>query len=536
MTLLTRIRQISLQKQNSILSATLVLAITFVISALLGFLRSRFLYARFLSCCAADLDAYNAAFRLPDLIFKLLVTGALSASFIPVFSTYLHKDKKIADQIASTVINLLLALFIVAALIVLIFTRPLSLLIAQGFTTDQIDLMVSLTRILLIAQIFFLLSNFLTAILHVHQTFIVPALAPIVYNLFIIASIFLLTPKYGIYGAAIGSIVGAFFHLAIQIPIIKRVGFHYQPVILPKLSGVREIIRLMIPRALSLGLSEFQNTVTLFFSSSLVAGSLSLLNLAMQIMYLPSRIFGTTIGQASLPILSKNIAKNELDRFRNTVQKTLLQSLFIAAPISVLFLVHRLSIVRLAFGAKQFPWSATLVTAQTLAYLAPAIIFQALIQILVRSFYALHNTKTPLHVSIISLLINIIINFYFVNFTSLGILGLAISISLSNFVNFIGLFTAFLKQIDGDFWANSLKSVSKISLSSLLMASLTWLSLRFLDTTLLNTTRTLQLLVLFSLSSLFGLFVYILSAHFFKLEQLADFTRHAQKLKRFLSN
>jgi len=152
MSLKQRIKQISTKKQKSIFSATVVLAITFALSAFLGFLRSRFLYSHFFACCAGQLDAYNAAFRLPDLIFKLLVSGALSASLIPVFSNYLHRDKATADKIASTVINLLSIIFIIACLLVLIFTYPFSRTIAVGFTSDQHHLMVQLTRILLLAQ------------------------------------------------------------------------------------------------------------------------------------------------------------------------------------------------------------------------------------------------------------------------------------------------------------------------------------------------------------------------------------------------
>ena len=193
------------------MSASLVLAITFSFSSILGLLRNRFLYAKFFSCCVAQLDVYNAAFRLPDLIFKLLVTGVLSASFIPVFSSYLHKNKKVAHEIASTVINLLLIAFTFISIIAFIFIKPISGIIAAGFSPDQLILMTSLSRILLIAQIFFLLSNFITAILQVNQIFIIPALSPIVYNLFIIISIFTLAPIFGIYGVAVGAVVGAFF-------------------------------------------------------------------------------------------------------------------------------------------------------------------------------------------------------------------------------------------------------------------------------------------------------------------------------------
>jgi putative peptidoglycan lipid II flippase len=530
-----KLRSLSTRKQNSILSASLVLAVTFGLSAILGFLRSRFLYARFFNCCVLDLDAYNAAFRLPDLIFKLLVTGALSASFIPVFSSYLHKDEKKAYEIASTVINLLLITFIVVSVIVLIFTKPLSGFIAAGFNPAQIDLMTNLTRILIIAQIFFLISNFLTGILQVHQVFIVPALSPIVYNIFIILGIFTLAPTFGIYGVTYGVVVGAFFHLAIQIPLAKRLGFKYSFTLNARLAGVKEIVRLMIPRSLSLGLGEIENTITLFFASTLAAGSISLLNLALQLMYLPSRIFGTTVGQASLPILSKNIARNEMEQFRNTVRRTIAQSLFIAAPITTLILIHRVAIIRIAFGAKQFPWAATLLTAKTLAFLTPAIICQAVIQILIRSFYALHDTKTPLRISAISLVVNIISSYLFINYTSMGIVGLAVSASLGNLVQCIGLFGVFMKVVDGSGWDHTFLRFGKILLASITMGVMSWLSLRALDLFIFDTSKTINLIILSTVSLLFGVSTYIIAARLLSVEELDDYKRYYLKFKHFLT-
>lgn len=534
MTLREKISSLGTRKQNSILSASIVLAITFTLSAILGFLRSRFLYARFFNCCVLELDAYNAAFRLPDLIFKLLVTGALSASFIPVFSSYLHKDEKKAYEIASTVINLLLLAFVAVSMVILIFTKPLSNIIAAGFSPVQIDLMSNLTRILIIAQIFFLISNFLTGILQVHQVFIIPALSPIVYNLFIILSIFTLAPSFGIHGVVYGAVVGAFFHLAIQIPLARRLGFHYSLSLNPKLSGVKEVIRLMIPRSLSLGLGEIENTITLFFASTLSAGSISLLNLAMQLMYLPSRIFGTTVGQASLPILSKNIARNELNLFRQTVKKTLTQSLFIAAPITMLVLVHRIAIIRIAFGAKQFPWAATLLTAKTLAFLTPAIISQAVIQILVRSFYALHDTKTPMRISAVSLVINISSSYLLINYTNLGIVGLAISASLGNIVQCFGLFYMFVKIVDGSDWAKMYTHLAKILFACLAMGLLSWLSLRVMDMFVFDTSKTVNLIILSSISSAIGVISFVIFAKLLAIEELGDYARYTNKISRFL--
>ncbi|MEI8067369.1 MAG: murein biosynthesis integral membrane protein MurJ [Candidatus Shapirobacteria bacterium] len=533
--LLEKIKNFTQRKQSTILSASLVLAVTFGISALLGFLRSRFLYAHFFNCCVADLDVYNAAFRLPDLIFKLLVTGALSASFIPVYSSYLHKNKKTADRMASSVINLLLIIFSVASIIVIIFAHPLSQFIAHGFTPSQVDLMANLTRILLIAQIFFLVSNFLTGILQVNQIFIVSAISPIVYNIFIILGIFTLAPIFGIYGVVYGAVVGAFFHLAIQIPSIRRQGFKFSFIIKTKLKGVREVFKLMVPRSLALGLGEIENTVTLFFATTLAAGSLSLLNLAVQFMYLPSRIFGTTIGQASLPILSSNIAKNELESFKKTVSKIILQSLYIALPITVLILVNRLAIVRILFGSKEFPWAATLLTAKILAYLTPAIACQAVIQILIRAFYALHNTKTPFKISFISLFATVATSYYFINFTNLGVVSLAISASIGNLVQMFGLLYLFIKTVHGFDWAQMFSKFNRIFLSTLIMGFVSWLSIRFFDLFILDTTKTIYLMILFILSSLIGIITYIASSKLLNVDEYKDYLKYGVKIKNFFN-
>jgi putative peptidoglycan lipid II flippase len=533
MNLGAKLHALSSRKQSSILSASIVLAVTFGLSAILGFLRSRFLYARFFNCCVMELDAYNAAFRLPDLIFKLLVTGALSASFIPVFSTYLHKDESKAYEIASTVINLLLIVFTLASVTVLIFAKPLSGIIAAGFTGEQLALMTNLTRILLIAQIFFLISNFLTGMLQVHQVFIVPALSPIVYNIFIILSIFFLVPNFGIYGVVIGTVIGAFFHLAIQIPVAKAMGVRYTFSLNPQLAGVKEVIRLMIPRSLSLGLGEIENTVTLFFASTLAAGSISLLNLALQLMYLPSRIFGTTVGQASLPILSKNIAKNELVEFRDTVRKTISQSLFIAIPITTLVLIHRLAIIRIAFGTRQFPWSATLLTAKTLAFLTPAIVCQAIIQILIRAFYAIHDTRTPLKISTLSLLINITSSYLTVNYTNLGILGLAISASLGNLTQCIGLFYQFIRKVDGGGWVDTFWHYTKIVIASVVLGFTSWISMRFFDMFVIDSSHTLNLLILSSISVSISIVFYYYTAKLLHISEINDYQYYTKKLSKF---
>jgi putative peptidoglycan lipid II flippase len=311
--------------------------------------------------------------------------------------------------------------------------------------------------------------------------------------------------------------------------VAKVLGVRYAFSIKPKLTGVREVVRLMIPRSLSLGLGEIENTVTLFFASTLAAGSISLLNLALQLMYLPSRIFGTTIGQASLPMLSKNIARNEMDIFRNTVRKTISQSLFIAVPITVLVLVHRLAIIRIAFGAREFPWSATLLTAKTLAYLTPAIVSQAVIQILVRAFYAIHDTKTPFKISFFSLLVNVTSSYVMVNYTNMGILGLAISASLGNLTQCIGLFYSFIRIVDGAGWEKTFLQYFKIILASVILGFTSWGTMRFFDMFVLDTSRTINLMILSSISVVVSLVFYYYSAKLLKITEIDDYRHYLRK-------
>lgn len=535
MTFKEHFERIAHGKQKSIMSASIVLGITFILSALLGFIRTRILYDHFFLNKVLDLDAFNAAFRLPDLIFKLLVTGAISASFIPVYTSFIHKDKVMADKIASSIINLLLLIFTTVSIILFIFATPFSRLIAHGFNPYQLALMVSFTRILLLAQIFFLLSNFLTSILQVNQLFLIPALSPLVYNLVIILSIYFLGPIFGLYGVAWGTVFAAMLHLGIQIPSLRRQGFNYKFIINTKLAGIKEIIRLMIPQAFSIGVSEVENTVTLSFASLLVAGSISLLNLAMQLMYLPSRIFSTTVGQASLPILSKKIAENKIDDFREIVVKTIMQSLFLALPVAILVLVLRLGLVRIVFGTRNFPWSATKITALTLGFLTPAIVCQAIIQIIIRAFYALHNTKIPFITASTSLIICTITSLISINYTSLGIAGLALGTSLGDLSQCVGLLICFILLVKGFDWSNILNRFILIIFASTIGGFGAWTSMRLLDNYILNTTRVLDVIFVFSISLFFGLFTYIIASYILRINELNIYLRQLSKLRRFIS-
>lgn len=509
MQLLRQAQKISTSRQGSILLAASLLGVTFFLSALLGFIRSRLLYAHFYSCCAATLDVFNAAFRIPDMLFSLLVGGALTSSFIPVFSSFLAKDKKEAQHLANAVLSFLLLVFSFIGAVVFIFAHPISTWMAHGFSPSQISLLTSLTRLLLFAQICFLVSNFITGIIQTHQVFLIPALAPSVYNLAIIFGIIVLSPFFGIYGPILGVVVGALLHLLIQLPVALRLGFKFRWNFDRSTPGLLKVLTLMAPRSLSLGLAEIESTLVLSWATGFTAGSLSLFRLALQVVYLPSRIFGVALGQASLPTLSANMAKNDTTAFKNTLIKAILQSVFIASPITIICLVNRLPIIRLAYGSRSFPWSATLQTAQTLAFLTPTIFAQALIQIINRAFYAVHNTKLPLYVAVFSLLITIIVGTYTSQNTNLQNLGLALAISAGSLTQLIGLSLTFNRIFPNLPIKQLLVDGLKLIVASILMGLTVWWSMRSLDIYILDTTKTSNVFLVFLGSSAFGAAVYI---------------------------
>ncbi|KKT46626.1 MAG: Integral membrane protein MviN [Candidatus Beckwithbacteria bacterium GW2011_GWC2_47_9] len=522
------------RKQNSVLSAAAILMTAVLVSRLLGLLRDRFLAAYFFDpASAGQLDVYFAAFRLPDMVFQLLVVGALAAAFIPVFSSYFIKDKTEAWHVASTVISLGLVFFLLLAGLIFFLSEPLSRLIAPSFSAQEMVLMVTITRWLLLAQLSFLISNFLTGILQSQQHFIVPALAPIVYNLGIIIGILSLSPIMGIFGPVAGVILGAFLHLVIQLPLVQATGFKFKLSFDWRHPGVRRIGRLMLPRTLALAVSQIELTVAVFIATALPAGSLAIFYFAQHLNSLPVGLFGATIGQAALPALAQTAQDSSLLKFKQLLISSLNQVLYLSMPAGMILLILRLPAVRLAFGARSFPWEATLLTGQAVALFAISVFAQSAIQILVRGFYALSNTRSPFVIGASAVAVNVFLSFIFVYRFGLGILGLALAISLASFLH-LGLLFWRLSRILGGFSADEFYlPVAKMTVATLLTGLSLWLPFRLLDKYIFNTTRTLELVGLSAVTVLIGLLVYGALSYLFKIKELNHFFDLIKKVRHF---
>lgn len=417
--------------QNSLASAATILVATTLLSNVLGLLRDRF----FAQKIPIDLlDTYFAAFRIPDFVFNLIILGTVSAAFIPVFLEYRAKSQQKAWEVAHAALTLaLIALLVLAALIFLV-APTLVPLIVPDFSVEKQQVTVELTRILLLQPIFFGLSYLFSGVLNALKRFVVYAIAPLVYNLAIIAATILFADEVGVYALVWGVALGAFLHMFIQFLTARTVGF--RPAISFDFSqpAIRKILRLMLPRSIGLGALQVMLLVFTAIASSLGAGAVAAYNFADNIQTMPVAVFGLSFITALYPTLAEKWAARKPAEFADLVWRATRYLLVVMVPSAVGILLLRAQIVRLILGTGYFGWEATITTAQTLGAFSLAMIVAALAALLARAFYALHNTRTPTVIQVISYLAAIGLALWLAPASGLGLgvpgLALALGIGL----------------------------------------------------------------------------------------------------------
>jgi putative peptidoglycan lipid II flippase len=379
----------------------------FVVSRAMGLLREIVIAHQFGT--SAELDAYLAAFRVPDLLFALMAGGALGSAFIPVFSDYLTRgDEGDAWRLASAVINWVL-LFLSAAGVVAALAAPVLVdtVIAPGFTTAQKALTVELMRWMLVATVIFGVSGVVMGILNARQHFWRPALAPSIYNAAIIAGAWLLGPSMGVYGLVVGVLIGAVGHLLIQIPGLRREGMRFSLRLAPGDPGVREVGWLMAPRALGLAAVEVNHLVNVMLASSLAVGSLAALNYGRLIMLLPEGVIAQSVAIAAFPTFAVLVARNQRGQLRNMLQTTLRSVLYLTLPAAVGLIWLRQPLVSALLERGAFNARSTQATSWALMFYALGLVGHAVVEIVTRAFYALHDTRTPVIVGISTMAANV---------------------------------------------------------------------------------------------------------------------------------
>jgi len=520
---------------RTIAAAAVVLGAASLISRLLGLFRDRILAGRF--GAGDELDIYYAAFRIPDMVYSLLVLGAVSAGFIPVFINYLQKDKKQTWSLANSVLNLMALSLIVVCALLIVLAPWLAKLVAPGFSSEKLSLTVQLTRVMFLSPFFLGLSAVFGGILQSFRRFLVYSLGPIMYNLGIIFGTLVLVDYFGLLGLAYGVVLGAFFHMLIQIPPAHFCGFRWRPVFDFRFSGVRRIFKLMPPRILSLALSQINFWLMTVFASFLAVGSIAVYNLAYNIWSFPLGVFGISFVLAAFPKLSQTAQKKNIIGFVKTFSLTLRQILFLTLPSAALFIVLREEIVRVILGVGRFSWPDTLLTFQTLAYFSIGLFAEALILLFLRGFFAWEDTKTPFLIGLLAMAFRLPVAWFLAQ--KMGVSGLALGFSFGSIFYLILLFIALRRKIAKKLRSfapqfmrseapknldekNIFLSGGKMILASGLAALAAYLSLQYLAS-LVDTATGLGLLFQGGLAGLFGLLIYLLCAWLFRLTELKLF-------------
>lgn len=522
---------------TTLTGGAIIIASASVASRLLGLVRDRLLANKF--GAGDELDIYYAAFRIPDLVFNILVLGALSAAFIPIFVEYLQRAKEDPSKkaevwhLANSLLNILLVGLIIFGFILFIFTPQIVPLIAPGFDQAKQADVINMTRIMLISIIFFGISNVITGILNSLKRYVNFAFAPVLYNVGIILGIFFLVPLYGIYGLAYGVVLGSFLHMIIQIPGVLKIGYRYKPVFDYKHKGVRSIGKLMLPRTFGLAISQIDQLVSVIIGSTLAAGSVAVFTLANNLQNFPISVFGVSMAVASFPFFSEAFAQKNNEMFIEHFSKSFRRILFLVIPISVLILLLRAQFVRVILGSGQFDWNDTYYTAQTLGFFTISLFAQSTIPLLAKSFYAWKDTKTPVKIGILTVAINII--GALILSRSMGVTGLALAFSISSFVQMILLIIFLRKKIGYLDEKRIIISVLKIVLITAMMGAVVQAAKYFLALGV-DMETFVGIFIQGTVAGTIGTVFYLIMALVFKCDEIKIITGWLQKAKKQIFN
>jgi putative peptidoglycan lipid II flippase len=437
---------------SSMAKSAVIIGIAFMASRLLGLLREIILANRFGT--SSDYDAYVSAFRIPDLLFLVIMSGSFGAAFIPVFGGFLAKGEKVrADRLASSVITWTALTTVVLGLVTFVFAGPLMrYVVAPDLPPEAMDLAIKTMRMLLLSPLLLGMGIAAKGILESHLKFTLPALAPVVYNLAIVLAALFLAPTYGIEGVTVGVLIGALLHVGIQIPGVVRTGLKFRPTLSRNVAGLAEVGVLLLPRVI--GQAAFQiNFVAL--------------NYAWQMLMLPNGVLALSISTVVFPTMAAQFELGDIDAFRNTLQRGLRPLLFLMVPASIGLFEFRTSLFQTIFQSGNFDANSTILSSEPLAFLALGLIWYGLVEVLSRTFYAMKDTVTPVAAGILIIVLNIILSKALLS--SMGHVGLALSLSVSTGVEAFILVVILRRRIGG-FGTEFGVWLSKIILATAVMA------------------------------------------------------------------
>ena len=456
------------RESNGINEAALLLGLFTFVSQILGLMRDRLL-ASHLGAGHA-LDAYYAAFDIPDFLYVSIATLAAITVLLPYLAEkygsgdaeHHANSKKFLNQ----VFTVLFGFLAVVSLALFIFMPWITHFTAPGFSAVQRIQLVGLSRIMLLQPIIVGVSNMVSSVTQMFRKFFVAALAPVMYNLGIIFGIIFLRPIFGLAGLAYGVVLGAILHLLIQLPVLIHHDFVPRFTSKIKWSEIKSIVLVSVPRTIGLSISSFSGVILTAIASVLGTGSIAIFNLTNNMLNVPVGIIGISYSVASFPTLVKMFQSGERSKFADHIVQATQKIILLALPVAVLFIILRAQIVRVILGAHSFSWNDTRIAAACLALFVVGLVCQALVYLLVRGYYAIGNTKTPLVWNFIGEIATVIFALGFVwlfrhvpsfgaffsqslrlgGIANLEILALPLAFSLGNILNFFTLWHFFTRD------------------------------------------------------------------------------------------
>ncbi|MFA5946735.1 MAG: murein biosynthesis integral membrane protein MurJ [Patescibacteria group bacterium] len=512
---------------STVASAAFIVGAMSLLSRIAGLVRDRVLIGAFNGQSGNVLDVYYQSFRLPDLFFQLLVVGAVSASFIPVFTrAWAGDDKTRAWKYANNVLHAVVLLFAVISAVAILGAPALAPLLAPGFTVEKQMAVAEMTRIIFLGQLFFAASIVFGSILQGTKRFFLPAFAPIVYNAGIILGALFIVPVVGPIGLAWGVVLGSCLHMLVQLIGAISVGYRYQPYLHLKDPDFLLTAKQTLPRVLGLAVNQIEFLLMSILATYIAAGAVRDLNLAYTLNFVPIGIVAVSYAIAAYPTFCERAAAKDLAGLRATFSLTMRQVMFFMIPATVLFLLLRAQIVRVVYGADGLDWPATISIADTLAIFALSFFAQAANFILVRVYYALEDTMTPF---IFALLGGLLAVGTAVPLSqAYGTFGLAIAFSGSAMIQAAFLWVFLHHKIGGLDEKKILYSVFVFSLAGILSAFATQ-GAKYGVVKYITLDTFANVFLQFSVASVVGLGVYLLAAYFFKSPELRSITAGLQK-------
>ena len=523
----------------SVKSAAIVLASSTLISALLGLFRDRLLNSTYLGTYPTGIDAYTAAFTIPDFMFFVLTSGALAVSFIPVFNQRLATgNKKSAWEMSSSLTNLLALVTLVSSILIMIFADPLiRYIVSPGLDESGMILAINMTRVIAINPFLFSIATVLTSMQQAVGRFVFYAFAPAIYNIGIIIGITWFTGginlfgvqifEGGIMGVALGVILGAILQLIVSLIGLFGLGFDYDFKIYWKNQGFRTILKLLPPRSLDQGIDYVNGIVNTNLSSRMGAGAVRSFNQATSLHQMPINLIGVAISTAFFPKLTEELGTGEQGEFYNTFRRALRTIIWIALPVAVITFFTRGYVTSFISNIGNNDQNGTI--ASVLGMLAIAIFARSVFHIASRGFYAYQDTKTPFRVSIIAigLTIGLSVWFYMLGW---GVDGLGAAQSIGAIVEIIILMVILQKRAKGkllnkDFW----KAMLRMTIATVVAGCVAFSLTKFIP--LMATDNSLVVTVpKFLLIAFTSLLVYMVASYFLNLAEVEPIVNYVKKV------